>query len=131
MADAAGIDFMLPIGRWKGYRGETDHQGSTLESITWACGLLARTRHMTVFATVHAPLLNPVMAAKQIVTADLVGHGRFGLNIVVGWNDDEFQMFGERQRRSRRRVTNTARNGSTRSNGCGGPRRSSTSTANT
>ncbi len=53
---------------------------------------------MTVFATVHAPLLNPVMAAKQIVTADLVGHGRFGLNIVVGWNDDEFQMFGERQR---------------------------------
>jgi len=98
MADAAGIDFMLPIGRWKGYRGETDHQGSTLESITWACGLLARTRDMTVFATVHAPLLNPVMAAKQIVTADLVGHGRFGLNIVVGWNDDEFQMFGERQR---------------------------------
>ena len=98
MADAAGIDFMLPIGRWKGYRGETDHQGSTLESITWACGVLARTQHMTVFATVHAPLLNPVMAAKQIVTADLVGHGRFGLNIVVGWNDDEFQMFGERQR---------------------------------
>src|SRR5262245_20130399 len=98
VADAAGIDFMLPIGRWKGYRGETDHQGTTLESITWACGLLARTRRMTVFATVHVPLLNPVMAAKQIVTADLVGHGRFGLNIVVGWNDDEFQMFGIAQR---------------------------------
>jgi FMNH2-dependent dimethyl sulfone monooxygenase len=30
--------------------------------------------------------------------ADLVGHGRFGLNVVVGWNDDEFQMFGEQQR---------------------------------
>ena len=98
MADAAGIDFMLPIGRWKGYRGETDHQGATLESITWACGLLARTKRMTVFATVHVPLLNPVMAAKQMVTADLVGHGRFGLNIVVGWNDDEFQMFGIEQR---------------------------------
>jgi alkanesulfonate monooxygenase SsuD/methylene tetrahydromethanopterin reductase-like flavin-dependent oxidoreductase (luciferase family) len=98
MADEAGIDFMLPIGRWKGYRGETDHQGTTLESITWACGLLARTKHMTVFATVHVPLLNPVMAAKQMVTADLVGHGRFGLNVVVGWNEDEFQMFGERQR---------------------------------
>jgi dimethylsulfone monooxygenase len=98
MADAAGIDFMLPIGRWKGYRGETDHQGTTLESVTWACGLLARTKRMTVFATVHLPLLNPVMAAKQIVTADLVGRGRFGLNIVVGWNDDEFQMFGVPQR---------------------------------
>ena len=99
MADAAGIDFMLPIGRWKGYRGETDHQGSTLESITWACGLLARTRHMTVFATVHVPLLNPVMAAKQMVTADLVGRGRFGLNVVVGWNEDEFQMFGVPQQK--------------------------------
>jgi FMNH2-dependent dimethyl sulfone monooxygenase len=99
MADEAGIDFMLPIGRWKGYRGETDHQGSTLESITWACGLLARTRHMTVFATVHVPLLNPVMAAKQMVTADLVGRGRFGLNVVVGWNEDEFQMFGVPQQK--------------------------------
>jgi alkanesulfonate monooxygenase SsuD/methylene tetrahydromethanopterin reductase-like flavin-dependent oxidoreductase (luciferase family) len=98
MADAAGIDFMLPIGRWKGYRGETDHQGTSLESVTWACGLLARTTRMTVFATVHVPLLNPVVAAKQIVTSDLVGHGRFGLNIVVGWNEDEFQMFGEKQR---------------------------------
>jgi alkanesulfonate monooxygenase SsuD/methylene tetrahydromethanopterin reductase-like flavin-dependent oxidoreductase (luciferase family) len=98
LADSVGIDFMLPIGRWKGYQGETDHQGATLESITWACGLLARTRWMTVFATVHVPLLNPVIAAKQMVTADLAGHGRFGLNIVVGWNDDEFKMFGIEQR---------------------------------
>ena len=44
MADAAGIDFMLPIGRWKGYGGDTDYQGATLETITWACGLLAGDR---------------------------------------------------------------------------------------
>ena len=25
MADEAGIDFMLPIGRWLGYGGETDY----------------------------------------------------------------------------------------------------------
>src|SRR5712692_9367958 len=36
MADEAGIDFMLPIGRWKGYGGDTDYQGATLETITWA-----------------------------------------------------------------------------------------------
>ena len=30
MADEAGIDFMLPIARWKGYGGETDFHGSTL-----------------------------------------------------------------------------------------------------
>ena len=42
MADQAGIDFLLPIGRWKGYGGDTDYQGTTLETITWATGLLAR-----------------------------------------------------------------------------------------
>ena len=43
MADAAGIDFMLPVGRWKGYGGESDYQGATFESVSWATGLLAKT----------------------------------------------------------------------------------------
>ena len=40
MCDAAGIEFMLPVGRWKGYGGDTDYMGTTLETITWATGLL-------------------------------------------------------------------------------------------
>ena len=50
------------------------------------------------FATVHAPLVHPVFAAKQFVTADQVSHGRFGLNVVCGWNEGEFNMFGVDQR---------------------------------
>jgi dimethylsulfone monooxygenase len=98
MADDAGIDFLLPIGRWKGYGGDTDYQGTTLETITWATGLLAATKRITVFGTVHAPIFNPVVAAKEMVTADHIGEGRFGLNIVVGWNEGEFDMFGVQQR---------------------------------
>ncbi len=98
MADDAGIDFLLPIGRWKGYGGDTDYQGVTFETVTWACGLLALTRRITVFGTVHAPLFNPLIAAKEFVTADHIGEGRFGLNLVVGWNEDEFEMFGVKQR---------------------------------
>jgi FMNH2-dependent dimethyl sulfone monooxygenase len=98
MADEAGIDFMLPIGRWKGYGGDTGYQEATLETITWACGLLAATERITVFGTVHAPLFHPIIAAKQMVTADHIGRGRFGLNIVVGWNEGEFEMFGVEQR---------------------------------
>jgi len=94
MADDAGIDFMLPIGRWKGYGGDTDYQGTTLETITWATGLLSCTKRITVFGTVHALIFNPVVAAKEMVTADHIGEGRFGLNIVVGWNEGEFDMFG-------------------------------------
>src|SRR6195256_6408246 len=98
MSDAAGIEFMLPVGRWKGYGGDTDYMGTSLETITWATGLLAHTKRLIVFGTVHAPLFHPLIAAKQFVTADHVSEGRFGLNIVVGWNEDEFEMFGVAQR---------------------------------
>jgi dimethylsulfone monooxygenase len=98
LADDAGIDFMLPIGRWRGYGGETNFEGNSFETITWATGLLAQTKRLNVFGTVHAPLIQPIFAAKQFVTADHVGRGRFGLNLVCGWNQDEFDMFGAQQR---------------------------------
>jgi dimethylsulfone monooxygenase len=105
MADDCGIDFMLPIARWKGYGGATDFHGTTLETITWASGLLASTARITVFGTVHAPLFNPVIAAKELVTADHIGAGRLGLNLVVGWNEGEFEMFGVDQRDHEARYT--------------------------
>ena len=105
LADERGIDFLLPIARWKGYGGDTDYQGATLETLTWASGLLASTSYITVFGTVHAPLFNPVIAAKEIVTADHIGEGRFGLNLVVGWNEGEFEMFGVEQREHEERYT--------------------------
>ena len=94
MADEAGLDFLLPLGRWKGYGGKTDHNGGSLETLTWAAGVLAATEHIMAFGTVHVPLFNPIVAAKQMVTADKIGAGRFGLNIVCGWNVEEFNMAG-------------------------------------
>ena len=101
LADEAGFEFMLPMGRWKGYGGDTDYQGETLETVTWAAGLLAATRRLTVFGTVHAPLIHPVIAAKQFVTADHIGEGRFGLNVVCGWNEDEFDHVRRHDARAR------------------------------
>ncbi|HLH77421.1 MAG TPA: LLM class flavin-dependent oxidoreductase [Candidatus Binataceae bacterium] len=94
MADQAGIECLIPVGRWKGYGGATDVNGTSFETITWAGGLLPQTRRINIFGTVHAPLFNPVMAAKMMVTVDHAGHGRFGINIVCGWNQGEFEMFG-------------------------------------
>ena len=93
-ADALGIEGVIPIARWKGHGGETNPNGISFESITWACGLLAATHRVNVFCTVHVPLNHPVVAAKQMATTDHVGQGRLGLNIVCGWNEDEFRMFG-------------------------------------
>ena len=55
MADEAGMECMVPIARWKGYGGESNPNGTSWESITWACGLLAATKRINVFATVHVP----------------------------------------------------------------------------
>lgn len=94
LADEFGIECMVPIARWKGYGGESNPNGSSFESIAWACGLLAATRRIHVFCTVHVPLHHPLVAAKQMATADHIGQGRLGVNIVCGWNEDEFRMFG-------------------------------------
>ncbi len=94
MADEIGLEFLLPVARWKGYGGATDRQGTSFETMTWASATLASTKEIVCFATVHTALISPVFAAKQLATADQVGHGRLGLNVVSGWNYDEFDMFG-------------------------------------
>jgi alkanesulfonate monooxygenase SsuD/methylene tetrahydromethanopterin reductase-like flavin-dependent oxidoreductase (luciferase family) len=98
LAEGMGLEFILPVARWHGYGGKTDTEGSSFETLTWASGLLASTRDIMVFGTVHVPLVNPVWAAKQIVTADHIGRGRFGLNVVSGYNESEFRMFGVQMR---------------------------------
>ena len=94
LLDDAGIDFMLPIARWIGYGGETNFHGSVLETVTWATGLLANTRDIAVFATIHTAANHPVVVAKQIATIDQISGGRIGLNIVAGWNQPEYEALG-------------------------------------
>lgn len=94
LLDDAGIDFMLPIARWIGYGGETNFHGNVLETITWATGLLAHTRNITVFATIHTVANHPVVVAKQLATIDQISGGRVGLNIVAGWNKPEYEALG-------------------------------------
>ncbi|MHA1565506.1 MAG: LLM class flavin-dependent oxidoreductase [Alphaproteobacteria bacterium] len=96
-ADDAGIEFILPIARWKGFGGATDARGSSYETLTHGAALAALTKRIAVFSTVHAPLVHPVFAAKALATIDHVSNGRAGLNIVCGWNQPEFDMFGTAQ----------------------------------
>ncbi|MEM7542301.1 MAG: LLM class flavin-dependent oxidoreductase, partial [Pseudomonadota bacterium] len=93
-AEAAGLEFLLPLAGWIDHQGAADNDGHFHETITWAGGLLAATERIHVFATIHVPFLHPVFAAKQAVTCDHIGGGRFGLNLVAGYNIQEFDMFG-------------------------------------
>ena len=95
MADEAGLDFLLPIARWRGFGGETSAREHSFETLTWAAALAASTRRIALFSTVHVPLVHPLYAAKALATIDHVSGGRAGLNIVCGWNPAEFAMFGQ------------------------------------
>ncbi len=94
MADRAGLEFFLPIARWKGFGGVTNSREWSFETLTEAAALAGLTEHIALFATVHVPMVHPVFAAKALTTIDHASQGRAGLNIVCGWNPDEFGCFG-------------------------------------
>jgi alkanesulfonate monooxygenase SsuD/methylene tetrahydromethanopterin reductase-like flavin-dependent oxidoreductase (luciferase family) len=94
MADEAGIDFILPVAKWRGLGGEADNLGRSFETMTHSAAIGAVTKRIGLFSTVHVPLATPAFVAKSIATIDHVTHGRAGLNIVCGWNQDEFNLHG-------------------------------------
>ncbi|MET0238826.1 MAG: LLM class flavin-dependent oxidoreductase [Sphingobium sp.] len=94
MADEGGLDYLVPISSWKGWKGEIDQRRWSYETLTHAAALSGITKRIGLFATVHAPLIHPVFVAKALATIDHASGGRAGLNIVCGWNKADFDMFG-------------------------------------
>ncbi len=94
MADRAGLEFLLPIARWKGFGGAVNSREWSYETLTFAAALAGVTERIGVFSTVHVPMVHPVFAAKALATVDHASGGRAGLNIVCGWNPEEFALFG-------------------------------------
>ena len=72
----------------------TNYLGTSLETMTWASALLARTSRIKIFSTVHVPIFHPVVTAKMGSTLDHLSQGRWGLNVVSGWSEREFGMMG-------------------------------------
>jgi dimethylsulfone monooxygenase len=94
MADKAGLDFLLPLQRWRGYGGATDPRGACMEAMTHSAALSGVTDQIAIFGTVQVSINHPVWAARAVATLDQVSNGRAGLNIVCGWNERDFAMFG-------------------------------------
>jgi len=94
LAEAQGLDFVMAMGKWRGFGGATDHWGASLEAVTLMAGIAAITTKVKVWATLHAILHNPAVAAKMIGTLDQISGGRAGLNIVAGAYAQEFEQMG-------------------------------------
>lgn len=93
-AEAAGFDFAMAMGKWRGFGGQTDHWGASLEAVTLLSAIAPLTSRIQLWATMHAILFNPVVAAKMIATLDQISVGRAGLNIVAGAYKGEFAQMG-------------------------------------
>ena len=94
MLEDAGFDFILPVARWIGHGGETNFQGNSLETFTWATGLVALTKKIHLVVTSHTTVHHPVAAAKMIATINEISNSRVALNIVAGWNKPEYEALG-------------------------------------
>jgi pyrimidine oxygenase len=91
-ADEVGMDFVMSMGKFRGFGGETDHWGTSLESVTLMAAIAEATKNVRIWATVHPLLQNPAVAAKMIATLDHISGGRAGLNIVAGAYKAEFDQ---------------------------------------
>lgn len=94
LAEQHGFDFVFSMSKWKGYGGATRHWDVTLESFTLCAALAAVTASIRIFGSVALPTMHPGIAAKMTATISDVSGGRFGLNIVAGWNKAEYEQFG-------------------------------------
>jgi pyrimidine oxygenase len=93
-ADEVGMDFVMSMGKWRGFGGETNHWGTSMESLVMMAGIAQATTRVKIWATAHTLLHNPAVVAKMITTLDHISGGRAGLNIVAGAYKEEFSQMG-------------------------------------
>ncbi len=93
-AEDSGFDMILSMMKYRGFGGSTGYWDQCLESFTLMAGLAAVTKRLELFPTVTIPVVHPALAARYVATIDDISGGRCGLNIVTGWNRDEYDQMG-------------------------------------
>jgi pyrimidine oxygenase len=93
-AEHYGLDFVLSMIKLRGFGGKTEFWDHNLESFTLMAGLAAVTKRIKLFATAATLVMPPAIAARMAVTIDSISHGRFGLNLITGWQRPEYSQMG-------------------------------------
>ncbi len=93
-AEAYGFEFALSMVKLRGFGGESEFWDHCLESFTLMAALAAVTKRIKLFASSAVLTLPPAIAARMAATIDNVAPGRFGINIVSGWQQAEYTQMG-------------------------------------
>jgi pyrimidine oxygenase len=93
-ADYYDYDFLLMPFQFHGFGGETGFWEYTVEPVIMATAIAAVTRRIRIFPSI--PILNipPAFMAKQASAMADVSDGRMGLNIVTGWEKEQYSTMG-------------------------------------
>ena len=93
-AEHYGFDFALSMIKLRGFGGETEFWDYNLESFTLMAGLAAVTSKIKIYATSATLVMPPAIVARMASTLDSISDGRFGLNVVTGWQEAEYGQMG-------------------------------------
>ena len=93
-AEKYGLDFALSMIKLRGFGGKAEFWDYNLESFTLMASLAAVTEKIKLFASTAVLTLPPAIVARMATTIDSVAPGRFGVNIVTGWQTAEYDQMG-------------------------------------
>ncbi|KAI0180068.1 pyrimidine utilization protein A [Hypoxylon sp. FL1284] len=93
-AESYGFDFALSMIKLRGFGGKSEFWDHNLESFTLMSALAAVTSKIKLFASSAILSLPPAVVARMATTVDSVAPGRFGVNIVTGWQPAEYSQMG-------------------------------------
>jgi pyrimidine oxygenase len=93
-AERYGLDFVLSMIKLRGFGGATEFWDHNLESFTLMAGLAAVTSRIKLFATAASLVMPPAIVARMASTIDSISDGRFGLNLITGWQRPEYSQMG-------------------------------------
>jgi pyrimidine oxygenase len=93
-AEHYGFDFALSMIKLRGFGGKTEFWEHNMESFTLMAGLAAVTSKIQLFATAATLTLPPAIVARMAATIDSISNGRFGVNLVTGWQKPEYEQMG-------------------------------------
>lgn len=88
------FDFALSMIKLRGFGGKTEFWDHNLESFTLMAGLAAVTSKIQIYATAATLTLPPAIVARMASTIDSISGGRFGVNLVTGWQKPEYDQMG-------------------------------------
>jgi len=94
LAEDLGFSFVLSPVKYRGFGGPTEQWDYVLESFEVMAALAEATNRLRLYGSVALPTVHPAITARRGATMDHISQGRFGINLVSGWQKAEYAQMG-------------------------------------